>query len=244
MTYAMKAKKAAEMAIEQIKQGKKPVIAVENTLDSYISELPDEMESANFGPIFNKGIRFSLKYMIANYALDKATGKYKKIEGSEKYFDAENELDEDGVRALNNLRQRVQDYLGDTDKIDLTLSPIDLVKQMIADAGYSCGEITGRKTQLVKQPNGGYKKESIKQDKKGSARKFNGGSKKNPLPEKEQYQALILNVAGATGISLHSSKTFGNQHPRTMIILQPASDVNTEVQMRGRIDRTGQVHRG
>ena len=244
MTYAMKAKKAAEMAIEQIKQGKKPVIAVENTLDSYISELPDEMESANFGPIFNKGVRFSLKYMIANYALDKATGKYKKIEGSEKYFDAENELDEDGVRALNNLRQRVQDYLGDTDKIDLTLSPIDLVKQMIADAGYSCGEITGRKTQLVKQPNGGYKKESIKQDKKGSARKFNGGSKKNPLPEKEQYQALILNVAGATGISLHSSKTFGNQQPRTMIILQPARDVNTEVQMRGRIDRTGQVHRG
>lgn len=244
MTYAMKAKKAAEMAIEQIKQGKKPVIAVENTLDSYISELPDEMESANFGPIFNKGIRFSLKYMIANYALDKTTGKYKKIEGSEKYFDAENELDEDGVRALNNLRQRVQDYLGDTDKIDLTLSPIDLVKQMIADAGYSCGEITGRKTQLVKQPNGGYKKESIKQDKKGSARKFNGGSKKNPLPEKEQYQALILNVAGATGISLHSSKTFGNQQPRTMIILQPARDVNTEVQMRGRIDRTGQVHRG
>ena len=243
MTYAMKAKKAAEMAIEQIKQGKKPVIAVENTLDSYIKELPDEMDSAGFGPVLEKGIRFSLRYATASYEKGE-DGKYHKVEGSEVYFNAEDELDDDGLRALENLRQRIADYLGDKDKIDLTLSPIDLIKQMIADAGYNCGEITGRNTQLVRKENGGFKKESLKQDKKGAARKFNGGSKSKPLPEEEQYQALVLNVAGATGISLHSSKMFGNQSPRTMIILQPARDVNTEVQMRGRIDRTGQVHRG
>ena len=243
MVYAMKAKKAAEMAIEQIKQGKKPVIAVENTFGSYIDELPDEIEKADFGPIFDKGIKFSLKYTIATYEVgdDK---KYHKNKDTEQVFDATDELDEDGLRALENLRQRVIDYLGDTDKIDLTLSPIDLVKQMIADAGYSCGEITGRDTQLVRQADGTYKKASIKQDKKGAARKFNGGSKTNPLSKDQQYDALVLNVAGATGISLHSSRTYGNQNPRTMIILQPARDVNTEVQMRGRIDRTGQVHRG
>ncbi len=244
MTYAMKAKKAAEMAIEQIKQGKRPVIAVENTLDSYIKELPDEMDSADFGPVFEKGIKFSLKYMTAEYAPSKEEGGYKKVEGTEQYFDAEDELDENGLRDLENLRQRVKDFIGDADKVDLSLSPIDLVKQMIADAGYSCGEITGRSTQLVRKEGGGYRKEPIRQDKKKTARKFNGGSAKNPLPKEEQYDALVLNVAGATGISLHSSKTFGNQQPRTMIILQPARDVNTEVQMRGRIDRTGQVHRG
>ena len=242
MVYSMKAKKAAQMAIEQIKQGKKPVIAVENTFGSYIDELGNEIDNANFGPIFEKGVKFSLKYTIAKYI--KKEGKYEKDKESEQVFDAENELDEDGIRALNSLRLRVQAYLADNDKIDLTLSPIDLIKQMIADAGYNCGEITGRSYQLERKPGGGYLKTPFKTKKKDAARKFNGGAKERPLPEKEQYQALVVNVAGATGISLHSSKTFGNQQPRTMIILQPARDVNTEVQMRGRIDRTGQVHRG
>ena len=243
MVYAMKAKKAAQMAIEQIKQGKKPVIAVENTLESYVKELDDDVREAGFGPIFEKGVRFSLKYSIAQYV--KKEGKYEKDKDSEVIYDAEAELDDDGQRALERLRQRVQEYVADKDKIDLTLSPIDLIKQMIADAGYNCGEITGRSYQLERKADGnGFWKTPFKAKKKDVARKFNGGSVEKPLSEKDQYQALILNVAGATGISLHSSKKFGNQQPRTMIILQPARDVNIEVQMRGRIDRTGQVHRG
>lgn len=243
MVYAMKAKKAAEMAIEQIKAGKKPVIAVEHTLGSYVDELGDTVDSANFGLIFEKGIRFALRYSIAQYKIgdDK---KYHKDEETEHIYDATDELDENGERALKALEAMIKKYIADDEKIDLSLSPIDLIKRMIADAGYNCGEITGRSNQLVLQPDGTYKKEPFKTKGKDSARRFNGGSKSNPLSEKDQYQALVLNVAGASGISLHSSKTFGNQQPRTMIILQPARDVNTEVQMRGRIDRTGQVHRG
>ena len=222
MVYAMKAKKAAEMAIEQIKQGKKPVIAVENTFGSYVDELDDEVKDANFRPIFEKGVKSALKYSTATYEMGD-DGKYHKNKDTEVIYDAEDELDDDGQRALDNLRQAIADYLEDPDKLDLTLSPIDLVKQMIADAGYNCGEITGRSYQLERKEGGGYRKVSFRSNKKDAARRFNGGSKDKPIPENEQYQALVLNVAGATGISLHSSKKFGNQQPRTMIILQNTS---------------------
>ena len=55
---------------------------------------------------------------------------------------------------------------------------------------------------------------------------------------------LILNKSASTGISLHASEKFSDQRQRSMIIAQPLSDINDYMQMIGRIDRTGQVHRG
>ena len=71
-------------------------------------------------------------------------------------------------------------------------------------------------------------------DKKKLAREFNDG----------QIDALILNKSAATGISLHASSKYADQRKRVMIVAQQQLDVNDEVQMRGRIDRTGQVARG
>ena len=60
MTYALKARKAAEMAIEHIKAGKKPIIAVDNTLGAYVDEMGEEAVDSNFGAVFDKGVRFAL----------------------------------------------------------------------------------------------------------------------------------------------------------------------------------------
>lgn len=241
--YGLKAKKAAEMAIEQIKAGKKPVIAVENTMGSYVNDIEGSVASADFGRIFDKGIKFALRYTMFQTAKG-ADGQYRKVKGSEQVFDAYDELPDAGRRALDLIRKQIETYLGDTNIEQLSLSPIDMVKRMIAEAGYNCGEITGRTKQLVKNEDGSYSAASLSIKKKEAANRFNGGSAEAPLPENEQYDALILNTAGATGISLHASAKFGNTKQRTMIILQPSRDVNTEVQMRGRIDRTGQLHRG
>lgn len=244
MVYGLKAKKAAEMAIEQIKEGKKPVIAVENTMGSYVNEIEGSVPDAGFGRIFEKGIKFSLRYAMSQSVMNESTGQYKKDKSTEQVFDAYEELPDAGRRALDMIRQQIEAYLGDTYIEQLSLSPIDMVKNMIAEAGYNCGEITGRTKQLVKNEDGSYSATSLSIKKKDAASRFNGGSAEATLPQNEQYDALVLNVAGATGISLHASAKFGNTKPRTMIILQPSRDVNTEVQMRGRIDRTGQLHRG
>ena len=52
---------------------------------------------------------------------------------------------------------------------------------------------------------------------------------------------LIINSAGATGISLHASVDAFDQRPRHMIILQPHGDISVFIQLLGRIHRTGQV---
>ena len=52
---------------------------------------------------------------------------------------------------------------------------------------------------------------------------------------------LIINSAGATGISLHASVDAFDQRPRHMIVLQPHGDISVFIQLLGRIHRTGQV---
>jgi hypothetical protein len=54
---------------------------------------------------------------------------------------------------------------------------------------------------------------------------------------------LIINTAGSTGLSIHSSSKFEDKRPRIMLIQQVELDVNTEVQKWGRINRTGQVNK-
>ncbi len=53
---------------------------------------------------------------------------------------------------------------------------------------------------------------------------------------------MIINEAGSTGASAHSSSSFKDQRPRAMIVHQVELDVNVEVQKRGRIKRTGEVN--
>jgi hypothetical protein len=57
--------------------------------------------------------------------------------------------------------------------------------------------------------------------------------------------AIIMNASASTGISLHADKDMAaDKRRRVMFIGQMQLDVNTEVQTRGRIDRTNQVQRG
>jgi hypothetical protein len=62
--------------------------------------------------------------------------------------------------------------------------------------------------------------------------------------EESQYgptDVLIINSAGATGISLHASVEAFDQRPRQMLVLQPHTDISVFIQLLGRIHRTGQV---
>ena len=52
---------------------------------------------------------------------------------------------------------------------------------------------------------------------------------------------LILNQAGSTGLSLHASSKFKDQRKRHMIIVQAEKNIDTHMQMLGRVHRTGQI---
>lgn len=218
---SLKAKTAAERAIDYLKQGVKPVIALNNTNESQTGEIAigEEMDAPDLGTSLRKGLEGTLRYT-------KKDAKDKKESGFINLAD----LGEEAVSAYHDLEEKIAKT-----STGLSLSPIDVIKNELQKAGYKVGELTGRSTEFVYNDNGTVSKVKREDtDKKKLAREFNDG----------EIDALILNKSAATGISLHASSKFKDQRKRVMIVAQQQLDVNDEVQMRGRIDRTGQVSRG
>lgn len=218
---SLKAKSAAERAIEYLKQGMKPVIALNNTNESQTGNLAlgEEMDAPDLGTSLKKGLEGTLRY----------TSKNAKDESNSGYINLK-DLGADAVEAYHALEEKIEKT-----STGLSLSPIDVIKNELTKAGYKVGELTGRQTEFAYNENGTVTKvKRADTDKKKLAREFNDG----------QIDALILNKSAATGISLHASSKYADQRKRVMIVAQQQLDVNDEVQMRGRIDRTGQVARG
>lgn len=218
---SLKAKSAAERAIDYLKQGMKPVIALNNTNESQTGKiaLGEEMDAPDLGTSLKKGLEGTLRYTQKD-AKDNSESGYIKLE----------DLGNDAVEAYHELEKKIEQT-----STGLSLSPIDVIKNELQKAGYKVGELTGRQTEFVYNDNGTVTKvKRADTDKKKLARDFNDG----------KIDALILNKSAATGISLHASSKYKDQKKRVMIVAQQQLDVNDEVQMRGRIDRTGQVARG
>lgn len=218
---SLKAKSAAERAIDYLKQGMKPVIALNNTNESQTGNLAlgEEMDAPDLGTSLKKGLEGTLRYTQKD-AKDNSESGYIKL----------SDLGDEAVEAYHELEKKIE-----RTSTGLSISPIDVIKNELQKAGYKVGELTGRQTEFVYNDNGTVTKvKRANTDKKKLARDFNDG----------KIDALILNKSAATGISLHASSKYKDQKKRVMIVAQQQLDVNDEVQMRGRIDRTGQVDRG
>ena len=230
------------------KSNRKPVIAVRNTLESVYLSLGLEV-----GGIIDKA-DFSI--YVLSLAMDAVNGSitYKKInkedykkerkaEGIKKDLSIEYSDFEDGGDTYQSMLDKIKAI-----DLDIPLSPIDYVIDKIESTErpywdkeygggsptFRVGEVTGRKFTLKKQSDGKFKLEINQKPKNKSTtfKQFNNGF----------YDVLLINESGSTGEDAHSSERFKDQRPRVMIIHQVELDVNTEVQKRGRINRTGQVN--
>ncbi|MBL0267188.1 MAG: strawberry notch C-terminal domain-containing protein [Chitinophagaceae bacterium] len=119
----------------------------------------------------------------------------------------------------------------------ITISPIDVIIKKIKAAGHTVAEVTGRKFEM--QLNWKGSKALILARKRintnDAFRQFNNN----------EVDVLMINQSGSTGASAHAiptAKVSKEQvKQRVMIVLQAELDINTEVQKRGRINRTGQI---
>lgn len=226
LLLALKAEASANEIIDAIKRGEKPVFALENTMGSF---LDDYIASNNLkeGDLL-KDLDYS---RISNRALARTRYYTKKDQmGNSERVDVPLTSLSPAVRAAYDEAQALIDNL----KVDLPVSPIDYIRDRVEKAGFKIAEITGRTLRI--DYSGEVPKLSTvpgieKKDRVNTASKFNNGG----------IDAIILNQAGAKGISLHASEKFRDQRPRVMIVGQPAGDVNIVMQMLGRINRTGQV---
>lgn len=222
LLFSLKADAVANRVIENLKNGFKPVISFTNTMEGFLDEAPKDTP-------MDKVPNFSATLMRALDGVMRYTETNLKGEKENKFFTV-NDLPEAGQNKYYEIREKIESL-----SADLPISPMDAIKMKIQKAGYKVGEITGRTLEMVQDENGKYVIQNRKdRDKKSAARDFNNG----------QLDVLMVNKSGSTGISLHASPKFEDQRQRVMVFAQFQSDINDEVQMRGRIDRTGQKFRG
>ena len=222
LLFALKVDAVADRVVENLRNGYKPVISFTNTMEGFLS-------SAAKGVAMDEVPNFSLTLMRALDGVMRFTEK-DADENTEGGFISLSELSADGQKAYNAIRDKIMNLAA-----DLPISPMDAIRMRIEEAGYSVAEITGRTMQLNRTEDGKYIVEARKdRDKKAAMRDFNSG----------KLDVLMINKSGSTGISLHASSKFEDQRQRVMVFAQFQSDINDEVQMRGRIDRSGQVTRG
>ena len=220
---SLKAEEAGKRAVEHLKAGRKPVIAVANTnegaADEAVGMSEEDLEMPDLSINLKKGLQGTLR-ITKKDAFGNETNEMIPFD----------RLSEEGQKRYAEIMDAIESASS-----GLSLSPIDVIKNELKKAGYKVGELTGRKAEFVYNSDGTVKRvKRTDTDKKKTAANFNNGT----------LDALIINRSAGTGISLHASSRFKDQRQRIMIVAQAQGDVNDEVQMRGRIDRTGQVLRG
>ena len=225
LMLALKVDAIVDKVKEEIAAGRHPVIALESTMESGLKDegysVGDKVTDTTFASSLLRGLNTVMKYAIKD-----ADGVVQAATMSPE------ELGPAGEQAYYDLQDFIRESTG-----GVFLSPLDLITMKLQDAGLKVGELTGRELVVQRGENGDYviaKRDSSNKKKKQAASDFNSG----------KLDVLILNKAASTGISLHASSRFKDQRQRAMILAQPMSDINDYMQMIGRIDRTGQVHRG
>jgi hypothetical protein len=221
LMLALKVDAIADEVEAEINAGRHPVIALESTMESSIKDYAagETIDEPTFSASLLKGLDTVMQYTVKDEDGNERHERY-----------SPQALGPAGEKAYYEL----QDFIRESTS-DIFISPLDAIIERLNDKGYKVGELTGRNMYVERNDDGRVVvKRRTDKDKKKMQREFNSGT----------LDVLILNKSASTGISLHASEKFSDQRQRSMIIAQPLSDINDYMQMIGRIDRTGQVHRG
>lgn len=112
---------------------------------------------------------------------------------------------------------------------DTPCNVIDEIKDAIKAAGYTIGEITGRKIEVVNgvpQPRNDNNRNEIRD-------RFNGYG--------DRLNALIANKTGLTGLNFNSCELFPDKDPRSIIMHEILRDSISTIQADGRIGRMNNI---
>lgn len=237
---AMKIENTANAVVKAIQNGEKPVIGLQNTQEALLKDL-------TIGTTTHMTFSDSLRRVVDSAGTSTITitepSSRRKIK-----IDIPPELV--GSDVINQAKNEIVKLVDSEFFKSLPISPIDMLIKRIEEIGtqklgypVKVGEITGRETRLQYDETGRSAK-VLKRIKTVTEHQkirtlFNNQTVKNG--KNDGYDAIIINTSACNGISLHAGKDFKNQNKRIMFILQPIAEINSMVQLLGRIMRAGQV---
>ncbi len=233
MLFALKVQDAAGITLELLKQDKKVVIAFKSTMGTFLKDL--NVSSGDVIPLEELDfVRTMVKSLdgVFNY-------NYTNIDGSKSRQKLQlEELPDNAQAEYDDIKRAML-----SESSGLMVSPIDQLIDMLTHTKkptsigghdgeyYKVAEVTGRNQKVYFEGDDAIVS-SFRSDAEKAFRLFNNGD----------YDVLLINQSGSTGFSAHSSKDFNDQRQRHMIIPQFELDVNTMVQILGRVNRTSQVN--
>lgn len=241
MLLSIKAEAVADHAIRRLREGKKVVIAIAKTNESLLKDLAEEFGiksndgktvRTDFAMSLLRGLRkcfdYTQKDEKGNTVKDSETGK------SAVFHIEVEQLTAEGQDEYAKLVQKIS-----TAQTGITCSPIDVIEHKLLQAGYQYGELTGRSVKMNFTDNS-FKTGVIQTRKKEDPNSIIKAFQTNAI------DVVLLNSSAATGVSLHATNKGtdlkeSEVKPRCMIIAECELNVSTEVQKRGRINRTGQI---
>lgn len=263
LLLAIKAKSIAELTLKHVREGKKVVICVSKTKESQIKRARNAKgEPCANGDVIDGGFKDTLRdvqrtLLWAHASIETyddrivrlLTGR-EGVELTEKgnlsddpderkpfIFKAKMPCRKYACQTALSLYEEVDADIANL-SVNLPMSPIDYMTYLIEREGIKVGECTGRQTRLR------YTSENVNSAVVESRHKSNVAATFARFQDNE-IDVMIINQTGATGASCHAVPTakvpIEEVKQRVMIIAQPELDINTEVQKRGRINRTGQL---
>lgn len=229
LLLAIKAEAVANHAVARLRENKKVVMAFSSTNEAFLKYLIEDLDLSD-GDIVDADFSLSLLRALENtltYTVKAANGTVvkKKFDFDELIIGAEAEY--------YNLHRKIRNF-----SAGITISPIDVMKSIITEAGFSVAEITGR-TNEIEFKGGNFRKGIYRKRKKENVKLAFDRFQNNEI------DCLFINQSGSTGASAHAKPTKfvkpEEVKQRVMVIAEAELNINTEVQKRGRINRTGQL---
>ena len=233
LVLSIKADRVADLAIEALERGEKPVIALDMTLGAFLLDHAQLLGLKPGDPISGFDYRVVLHRALRNTRKIRVTPP----EGGDSvpFLVPLNTLPVSVVEAYEEATALINSL-----QADLSASPIDHIRKRIMDAGYTIKEVTGRNRRVDYQDEGDPIYVNVpteeRKDRVQTVREFNDGI----------IDVIVANRSASTGISMHSAAKFkdkdenGLSKIRIMVIAQASLDINIYMQMLGRINRIGQ----
>lgn len=229
MLLMLKTEGTIAEALTVLKANEKPVITVSNTMGSFIKQYvvdnglkPGDAIGLSFGNMLRRYLERSRDVVIGKAFGPKETRRLK-----------DEELGPAGLKAYNDALKMIENANWE----GMPVSPIDYIKFRLGQEGYKLGEITGRGHVIDYQKDGSQ----IYRTRPASDMSMKGRTKTLVDFNNGNLNGLIINQAGSTGLSIHASDKFKDQRKRMMLIGQAELNIDTQMQMLYRVDRTGQV---
>lgn len=219
---AMRSAAIVKETIESLKAGRKPFIALYNTMEGPILDLRSRKLPLSFNGILIRQMQKMMKLKVRD----------PRAEGGKREVELRPEDLPDGGAFYRDMEQRILE----ADFSRFPISPIDYIKDALQKVkingkAVAVGELTARNSAVEDTDGDAGLGKREKANRNKVLKDYNDGV----------TDVIIVNGSGSTGLSAHTDPRFKDQRQREMIVGQPAPDINEFMQMLGRVMRSGQT---